>query len=152
MLISHISAQDAESCQDEKKEAFPSCLVPPPPFLVLSVSSAPHSVLKLSRRLSRLPRSLHRSHTGKGVWEVAVHQCLLTFISICRDPSQSEATDVYLSLVLGEYMMFPVVDACYAFIITPDKTVFPQSLFIYLPHQISVQYPLCTPGRVKRTV
>lgn len=103
LLISHISAQDGERRRDEKGSHLPlSC---PPPILLLSLSSAPYGAAKLSRRLSRLPRSLHRNHTGRGVWEVAVaqcvSQCLLTFISICHEPSYSESMDVDLALVLG---------------------------------------------------
>lgn len=105
MLISHISAQDGECCWDEKGNLpLLSCV---PPVLLLSLGSAPYSAAKLSRRLSRLPRSLHRNHTGRGVWDVAVtqcvHQCLLTFIFICHDPIQSQNYGLWIfALVLGE--------------------------------------------------
>lgn len=93
LLIPHISAQDGECVAGMKKETFPSCLVPPTHLSFFSSSHSaqhPYGAASLSRRLSRLPRSLHRNHTGRGVWEVAVTQCmqrcLLTFISICHDP------------------------------------------------------------------
>lgn len=116
-----------------------------PPVRLLSLSSAPYSVAKPSRRLSRLPRSLHRNHTGRGVWEAAVTQCVhqwvLTFISMCHDPSQSEAMDVNLALVWKKIKKMVMWDkninvpVLTAFIIPSDKILSPQTLLISVPYQ-----------------
>lgn len=133
LLISHISAQESESCQKEKKKEGNLLLLSCPWFLPFSLSSAPHGEVKLSRRLSRLPRSLHGNHTGRGVWEVAVTGCARTSVYWHSSPYVTIPSNQKTCSCVWIWRLAPGA-AYYTFIIALDKIVAAPTQVIYAPY------------------
>lgn len=139
LLISHVSAQEGAGCQDEKGNFL---LPSRPRVLLFSLSSAPHCAAELSRRPFRLPRSLHRSHTGKrcvGSGDDSVCAPVFTDIHLHMSPPWP-IRSLILTFGFGETKLPPVA-TYYTFIIALHMIVSPLKQFA---DEMSLRFAPCS--------